>query len=111
MNRIVLLGFAALLMTGAMAGAQPAGTVELAAIFAAETPDCAADVAGVPAPLFVQEPYWTCGSCSVSACQGLGPGSYCGKNASGVNKYCQAGAACAGQTELDRRCFCLAIGG
>lgn len=106
MNRIVLFGFAALLMMGSMAGAQPAETVELAAIFAAETPGCAADVVGVPAPLFVQA-YWTCGSCSVSACQGLGPGSYCGKNASGTYKYCQAGVACSGQTELDRRCFCL----
>lgn len=107
MNRIVLFGFAALLMTGAMAVAQPAGTVELAAIFAAETPDCAADVVGIPAPDFAQEPYWTCGSCSVSACQNLGPGSYCGKNASGTYKYCYAGVACSGQTELDRRCSCL----
>ncbi len=110
MNRIALFGFAALLMTGAMAGAQPAGTDEIAASFAAETPGCA-DVVGVPAPVFAQEPYWTCGLCSVSACQSLAPGSYCGKNASGVNKYCQSGNACPGEGDLNRRCFCLAIGG
>lgn len=113
MKRIVLLGFAALLMMGTLAGAQTAATDPLAAaIFAEETPDCPVpDLVGTPKPEFVQEPYWTCGSCSVAACQGLAPGSYCGRNASGVRKYCFAGIACEGEGELNRRCSCLAVEG
>ena len=111
MKRIALFGFAALLMMGSMAGAQPVELDEIAAtIFAAEAPDCA-DPVGTPEPMFVQEPYWTCGSCSVSACQGLGIGDYCGRNASGVRKYCFAGTACTGEGELNRRCSCLAVEG
>lgn len=112
MKRIVLLGFAALLLMGTLASAQTAEIDKIAAaIFAAdaaETPDCP-DLVGTPMPEFVQEPYWTCGSCSVSACQGLGPGAYCGKSATGYNKYCQAGAACTGEGDLNRRCFCIVI--
>jgi hypothetical protein len=113
MNRIALFGVAALLMMGSMAGAQPADTDEITAtIFTEETPGCAAvdaDVIGTPDPLFVQEPYWTCGSCSAAACQSLAPGSYCGRSATGVKKYCTAGLACSGEGDLNRRCFCLAI--
>lgn len=111
MKRIALLGVAALLFMGALAGATPAETDQLAAaIFAAETPDCPVpDLVGTPKPEFVQEPYWTCGSCSVSACQGLAPGSYCGRSSTGFNKYCQAGAACSGEGDLNRRCFCIVI--
>lgn len=110
MKRIVLLGFAVLLFMGALAGATPAETTDqlAAAIFSAETPGCP-DLVGTPEPELVQEPYWTCGSCSVSACQGLGPGAYCGKSATGYNKYCQAGAACTGEGDLNRRCFCIVI--
>lgn len=114
MNRIALFGFAALLMMGSMAGAQTAEIDKIAAgIFAAdaaEMPGCP-DLIGTPKPEFVQEPYWTCGSCSVSACQGLGIGDYCGRNASGVRKYCFAGSACTGEGELNRRCSCLAVEG
>lgn len=111
MKRTAFFGFAALLMMGSMAGAQPAETDEIAAtIFAAETPGCA-DVGGTPNPEFVQEPYWTCGLCSVAACQNLAPSSYCGRNASGVRKYCFAGSACTGEGELNRRCSCLAVEG
>lgn len=113
MNRIALFGVAALLMMGSMASAQPADTDEIAEmIFAEETPGCAdvgADVGGTPTPLFVQEPYWTCGSCSVAACQNLAPGSYCGRSPSGVRKYCFSGFACTGEGELNRRCSCLAV--
>lgn len=109
MNRIALFGFAALLMMGSMAGAQPAETDEIAAtIFAVEAPGCA-DVVGTPNPTFVQEPYWTCGLCSVAACQNLAPGAYCGRSPSGVNKYCFAGFACTGEGDLNRRCSCLAV--
>lgn len=109
MNRIALFGLAALLMTGSMAGAQPAGTDEIAVtIFAMETPGCA-DVVGTPASDFVQTDF-ICGLCSVPSCQGASPTSYCGLAPSGERKYCQATTLCTGEGIRVRRCMCV-VGG
>lgn len=110
MKRIALFGLAALLLTGALAGATPAGINENAAmIFAPESPGCA-EASGASEPLFLQATDFTCGLCSAPACQGSSPTTYCGVAPDGTKKYCQATTACTGEGILVRRCLCV-VGG
>lgn len=110
MKRIALVGVVALLLMGALAGVASAGIEEdAAAIFAPESPACA----GAPnalEPVFAQAGNFTCGLCSVPACQNSSPTTYCGVAPDGTKKYCQATTACSGEGTLVRRCLCV-VGG
>src|SRR5215203_2771006 len=110
MKRIALVGLAALLFIATLAGALPAGIDENAgAIFAPESPACA-EASGASAPIFLQATDFTCGACSVPACQFSSPTTYCGVAPDGTRKYCQATTACTGEGILVRRCLCV-VGG
>jgi hypothetical protein len=110
MKRIALVGAAALLLMGTLAGAMPVGAGENAAtIFAPEPPSCA-EASRASEPFFVQATDFTCGLCSVPACQNASPTSYCGVTPSGTKKYCQATTLCSGEGILKRRCLCVVDG-
>jgi hypothetical protein len=107
--RFCVLGFAALLLTGAWAKAQ---TLALAASPAdsGAAPFCVAGVAGLdksldltPSPLF--NATFTCGSCSSSSCVGLAVNSTCSYLGGGtfhVGK-CVVGSSCSDNLP---RCGC-----
>lgn len=110
MKRIALVVFAALLLMGNLAGATPADIEKAAeAIFAPESPACGEAPSALD-PAFAQMTDFTCGLCSVPACQGSSPTTYCGVAPDGTKKYCQAGALCSGEGLGVRRCTCV-VGG
>lgn len=114
MKRIVLAIFAALLLVGNLAGATPVDIEKAAeAIFAPDSAACPEGPNALGAaldPAFAQITDFTCGMCSVPACQGSSPTTYCGVAPDGTKKYCQAGALCSGEGVGVRRCLCV-VGG
>lgn len=110
MKKIALVGFAALLLMGNLVAAMPADIeASAAAIFASESPACP-EAPSALEPVFAQTTDFTCGSCSVPACQGSSPTTHCATAADGTKKYCQATTACTGEGILVRRCMCV-VGG
>ena len=110
MKQIALIGIAVLLTMGTFAGAAPVETADsIAALFAPVSPNCGKAESN-PEPVFAQTTDFTCGLCSVPACQGSSPTTYCGVTATGTKKYCQATTACSGEGILVRRCMCVVDG-
>ena len=107
--RFCVLGFAALLLTGTWAKAQPLAPAASPAAPGA-APFCAASVAGLdksldltPRPLF--KATFTCGSCSSSSCVGAAVNSTCSYFGGGTYHVgkCVVGSVCSDNLS---RCGC-----
>lgn len=116
--RPMTLAFAPLLLAGSLAYAASApqaaiSTIMLnddaAAIFAPESSNCPDPQSSFqPVLAAVSEPI--CGLCSVPACQGASPTTYCGVRPNGTKMYCQQTQMCTGEGIGKYRCLCV-VGG
>lgn len=109
-NRSILLGIAALLLTGSLAAAAPAApevTPETADFIAAIAQDCP-EVQSSIEPNFVDLGNPHCGNCGHPDCSGASFGAYCGLHL-GQKKYCVQTYACTGEGIGHYRCTCQVL--
>ena len=105
-NRSILLGIAALLLTGSLAAADPAP--QLTPDFFAEMSQDCPEVKASIEPNFVDLGNPHCGNCGHPDCSGASFGAYCGLHL-GNPKYCVQTYACTGEGIGHYRCTCQVL--